>query len=133
MKTLFLLLLTATLAFSQEKIKVLKFEGKEYHNVVVKKNVDGVSLFHDSGIKRIDYKVVPPEILKIVGPFDSKKAEQAKQQSQKNEASHSSGVAKVEAAKKLDSSKLEPVKKPEKVKVEAAKDIQRSGKLGAKK
>lgn len=87
MRTILFLLLTTILTQAQQfKVESILIDGVTYSNVTLKKNVDGVSVYHKDGIKRIDYTKLQKNVLDIVGPFDSKKAEAAKKQTAANTA-----------------------------------------------
>lgn len=79
---LIILLLFSTVCFADEiKLDNLTIGEKTYTNVVItKKNPDGISIMHESGTARINYKSLPPEIVKLVGGFDRESAEKYKKE-----------------------------------------------------
>lgn len=57
------------------KLDKLTVDGKTYSNVtVIKKNPDGISIMHDAGTARINYKKLPKSVVQMVGEFDEEEA-----------------------------------------------------------
>lgn len=76
-----------------EKIETLTIGKKTYTNVTItKKNPDSISIVHDSGSARINYKILPAEIIKIVGSFDPKIADEYATKSANLQKQHDDSV-----------------------------------------
>lgn len=80
------LILIGFLQAENIKLDKLVIGNETYTKVVLKKNADGVTIYHTDGVKRIDYKLLPENVKSLVGEFNEKEAAKAKQEQKKNEA-----------------------------------------------